>query len=266
MNMQAPDIGPVEHKNMSLKEWYSGPLGSTVLAIEKTRISRVLPDLFGYHILQVGSPGGSYLLESSRINHKIVACQMHSSRPGNNPYLLCSNYALPVMSESMDVVLLPHVLEFEDNPHQILRESERVLIGEGHVVILGFNPVSMWGLWRTLLAWRDHPPWNGKYISVTRLKDWLTLLDFEIVKIEKFYFRPPLKNIRVMQKLKVVEQLGQYCWPYFGGIYMLVAKKRVVSLTPIKLQWQTRRRMIASGIIEPSARMKNHYKKVSDDF
>lgn len=260
MNTDPEHAYVAERYNLALLDWFDSNLGKTVLATEKVCISRVLPDLFGYHILQIGSPAGVNLLDSSRINHKIVASQFVQDNSAHNSDLLCDNNALPVMSESMDVVLLPHILEFEDNPHQILRESERVLIGEGHLVIIGFNPLSFWGGWRLFLAWRDHPPWNGNYISLTRLKDWLTLLDFEIIKIEKFFFRPPLKNIRLMQSLKVMEQLGKYCWPYFGGVYLLVAKKRVVSMTPIKLQWQSRRHMITSGLIEPSARLKHQYK------
>lgn len=233
--------------------WFSGNLGQSVLAIERNRVSRILPDLFGYHILQVGEHANAHLLDSSRINHKIVAAQT-GNRTGQIPSLICKSEALPVASESMDVVVLPHLLEFTNNPHQILRETERVLIGEGHVIILGFNPWSLWGLWRLLLAWREEPPWTAHYIGMTRLRDWLTLLDFEIIKTEKFYYRPPLENTSIMHKLQFMEQLGRYCWSFFGGVYMLVAKKRVISLTPIKLQWQTRRRMIASGLIEPSAR------------
>lgn len=243
----------MDPENNNLSEWYISYLGKILLTMEKARISRILPNLFGYHILQIGFPAGMSLLGSSRINHKIISCQPGLLNPEKNPDLLCCNSALPVQSESVDVVLLPHILEFEKNPHQILREAERALIGEGHLIVTGFNPASVWGLWRLLLAWRDLPPWNGKYISLTRLRDWLTLLDFEIVKIEKFFFRPPFKNAKMMQRIKFLEPLGKYCWPYFGSIYLLVAKKRVMSMTPIKLQWQTRRRMIASGLIEPSA-------------
>lgn len=237
-----------------LLHWFSGNLGQSVLVTERSRVSRVLPDLFGYHILQVGELADVHLLDSSRINHKIIAAQISNANMGGSPGMYCKSEALPVASESMDVVVLPHLLEFTDNPHQILRETERVLIGEGHVIILGFNPWSLWGLWRLLLAWRERPPWSAHYIGMTRLKDWLTLLDFEIIKTERFYFRPPLENAAIMQRLQFMEQLGRYCWSFFGGIYMLAAKKRVISLTPIKLQWQTRRRMIASGLIEPTAR------------
>jgi len=237
-----------------LQKWFNGQLGHSVLASERSRVSRILPDLFGYHILQVGERADVHLLDSSRINHKIFTAQTKNPAIGKSPGLLCKSEALPVASECIDVVMLSHLLEFADNPHQVLRETERVLIGEGHVIILGFNPWSLWGLWRLLLAWRDRPPWSGHFIGLTRLRDWLTLLDFEIIKTERFYFRPPLENLAIMQRLHFLEQLGGYCWPFFGGVYLLAAKKRVISLTPIKLQWQTRRRMIASGLAEPSAR------------
>lgn len=239
----------------TLMAWFSGSLGKSVLETERQRFARVLPDLFGYHILQIGYPGYMQLLESSRINHKIITGEVINGDSGGRPDILCYSQVLPVASESMDVVLLPHVLEFNENPHQILRETERVLIGEGHVVIAGFSPMSWWGLWRLSLFWRERPPWNGHYIGLARLRDWLTLLDFEIIKTERFYFRPPLTNTRIMRRLEFMEQLGRFCWPFFGGVYLLVAKKRVVSMTPIKLQWQARRQLIASGLIEPSARL-----------
>lgn len=234
--------------------WFTTPLGQSVLDMERNRISRILPDMFGYHILQLnGQNSIGQLLDSSRIQHRIVFSQQVSNDPGKNPDVVCKYSALPVASESIDVVLISHVIEFSSNPHQVLRETERVLIGEGHVIIIGFNPYSFWGLWKLLLAWRAHVPWCGHYIQLSRLKDWLSLLDFEIIKAEKFYFRPPLSNIRLMEKLSFLELLGQYCWSWFGGIYLLVAKKRVLSMTPIKLQWQTRRQMITTGAIEPSS-------------
>ena len=238
-----------------LSRWFAGKLGSSVLKAEQSRIAQVLPDLFGYHILQIGGSGTEHLLDSSRINHKIITYLESDDISQNIASFYCASRSIPIATDSMDVVVLPHVLEFETNPHQVLRETERVLIGEGHVVILGFNPWSLWGLWRLFLAWREDPPWSGHYLGLTRLKDWLTLLDFEIIKTECFYFRPPIQNVKFMQRLKFMEQLGRYCWSYFGGVYLLVAKKRVIPLTPVKMQWRTRRHLIASGVAEPSARL-----------
>ncbi|MEE9160741.1 MAG: methyltransferase domain-containing protein [Gammaproteobacteria bacterium] len=231
-----------------LQDWFAGEHGTLLLDDERKKLAQQLYVLFGYHILQIGNIGGTYFLDSSKISHKMIANLVPDEQSEQNSGFCCNCNNLPVAPDSIDVVVLPHVLEFEANPHQVLRESERVLIGEGHVVILGFNPWSLWGLWRLLLAWREKPPWQGHYIGLTRIKDWLKLLDFEVIKLERFYFRPPLRSLKLLNKLEFMEQLGRYCWSWFGGVYLLVAKKRVVPLTPIKLQWRTRRQMIDTGV------------------
>lgn len=239
-------------KNLSvrkqLQDWFSGEHGTLLLEEERKKLAQKLYALFGYHILQIGNIGSTDFLDDSKISHKLIARLVPGELVGQRSGFCCDCSNLPVASDSIDVVVLPHVLEFEANPHQVLRESERVLIGEGHVVILGFNPWSFWGLWRLLLAWREKPPWHGHYIGLTRIKDWLKLLDFEVIKIERFYFRPPMRSLKLLKKLEFIEKLGRFCWPWFGGVYLLVAKKRVVPLTPIKLQWRTRRQMIATGV------------------
>lgn len=234
-----------------LESWFSGWLGQYLLRAERNNISRVLPDLFGYHLVKLGLPADTRLIESSRINHKvIVATSTEPPVPG--VHLISAMQAFPIATDSLDVVVLHHVLEFERNPHQILRELERVLIGEGHAVIIGFNPWSLWGLWRLLRAWRGRAPWNGKFIGMARLRDWLQLLDFEMIRSDYFFYRPPLENRLIMRKLAFLEQLGHFCWRYFGGIYIVAAKKRVIPMTPIMMQWQKRRSMIATGLAEPS--------------
>jgi SAM-dependent methyltransferase len=162
--------------------------------------------------------------------------------------------SLPIEADSLDVVVLPHVLEFADNPHKVLREVERALIGDGCLLLFGFNPWSLWGLWRLALAWRDDPPWCGYFYRLSRIRDWLNLLDLEVVRVERLAFRPPLGNRRVMHRLRVFEYLGRHIWPAFGGAYMVLAKKRVVPLTLVPRRWNTRRGMVAPGVVEPSAR------------
>jgi len=253
--MNNPDVCKDElaHGIDNSGPWFQGTLGQAVLLAERHFVARALPDLFGYHILQVGAPGGTQFLDSSRISHKVIT-DSHREAPAAVINMICDQHAMPLGPDSVDVMVLPHVLEFDTHPHQVLREMERVLIGEGHVLIIGFNPWSLWGLWRLFHAWRDRFPWNGRYISMTRLRDWLALLDFEVTRTEYFYYRPPLENPRISKKLVFMEQLGRFCWRYVGGIYLLVAKKRVITLTPVKIQWQKRRHMLAPGVAEPTTR------------
>ena len=241
-------------KRDGVKRWFEKPLGAYLLEREQYIMSRILPNLFGFHILQIGSIGTDDLLGSSRISHQIVM-NLEDELPSGDACLQCSTECLSIASDSIDVVVLPHVLEFCANPHKMLREIERILIGEGHLVIIGFNPLSFCGLWRLFLAWRDDPPWNGLFFSFARIKDWFSLLDFEIIRIERFFYKPPLINMTIMGKLHFLEKLGNYCCSYFGGIHIIVAKKRVVPLTPISLTWHKRRKMIASGIAEPTTRL-----------
>lgn len=250
------DSREVNRRDAASRPWFEYAPGRHLIALEQARIGRVLPDLFGYHIVQVGSLGVPGFLDASRISHKIVLQipEGTGTGTGSRESLICSSEALPFAPDSIDVVVLPHVLEFAPNPHRVLREVERVLIGEGHLVLLGFNPWSLWGLWRLALAWREDRPWCGHYYPLARLRDWLSLLDFDVVSVDRLFFRPPLHNPAIMGRLEVLEKLGRYALPLCAGVYLVVAKKRIVPLTPSRLQWRARRGMIAAGIAEPSVR------------
>lgn len=235
--------------------WHSLDLGQTLLGTETARLSAILSNLFGYHLLQVGRLGDADLLAGSRITHRVVVGAEAGSEAGIGLYARAD--ALPLASDSTDVVVLPHTLEFETDPHQVLRETERVLIPEGHVVILGFNPWSLWGLWRLFLRRGAYPPWCGNFRGLTRIKDWLALLGFDTIEEHGYFFRPPLQNVRVMQKLNFMENLGARWWPGLAGCYVLLARKRVATLTPIKPSWR-RSRLVTAGAVEPTASNMKH--------
>ena len=150
-------------------------------------------------------------------------------------------------------MVLPHTLEFEENPHQILREVERTLIPEGHVVIMGFNPYSLWGMTRMFIGWRNRTPWCGHFYSTLRIKDWLALLGFDTVLQKSYFFRPPLQHEGSLERLSFMERYGSRWWPFPGGGYILVAKKRLTTLTPIKPRWRSSRRFLGNGLTEPTA-------------
>jgi SAM-dependent methyltransferase len=164
-------------------------------------------------------------------------------------FVCCGAERLAVATDSLDVVLLSHVLEFSEQPHEVLREVDRILIPEGHVIVVGFNPWSLWGLWRLVLGWRKKAPWCGKFINAVRLRDWLQLLGFDVVQTKGYFYRPPIGRRRVLDKLTFLERLGTRCWPFFSGGYYILAKKRVSTLTPIRPRWRPRR----SGLVTPIA-------------
>ncbi len=238
------------------RAWYRLRLGRLLLEEERARLEEILPNLFGYHLLQIGRMADTDLLLTSRITHRIV---IDADGDTNNamPGLVACPDALPIASDSVDVVILPHTLELEADPHQVLREVERVLIAEGSLVIAGFNPWSLWGLWRLVLARGGYPPWCGRFISLVRIRDWLALLGFDEVQVQPYFFRPPLHHEGLMKKLNFMERLGARGWPQLSGAYLLVAKKRVSTLTPIMPNWSRERRVVNRGL-EPTTRNMNH--------
>lgn len=247
-----------------LCEWFKSPLGQSLLDSEQAYLEDVLPNIFGYHLLQLGELDSVDLLSTSRIGHRVKFDLSPQSLPEDRR-LICDSHQLPLQSNSVDVIVLPHVLEYEVDPHNVLREIERVLIGEGHVIITAFNPWSLWGLRHLLLAWREVPPWSGHFYRSARVKDWLALLGFDIVKYDTLYHRPPMRSSRILRHLSFLEKLGKHLFPWMGGAFVIVAKKRLLPLTPMKMQWHMRRSLIASGVTEPSARVMEQYIKILNE-
>lgn len=242
-----------------LRDWYRSVVGEELLAEERRQLDSVLPNLFGYHLLQIGQAARVDLLGASRIKHRMLMGDSQKVVAGDEtqPWVgECDRLA--VATDSLDVVLLHHVLEFEPRPHEVLREVERALIAEGHVVILGFNPWSIWGLTRLMLGRKRKTPWCGHFYSTTRIKDWLALLGFDTVLVRYYAFRPPVQHETALHKLGRLEEWGARWWPLTGGGYLLVAKKRVTTLTPIKPRWRPRRSLLGSRLAEPTARRNEH--------
>lgn len=221
--------------SQALSAWFNSELGRELLTAEDRLLGHILPDLFGYHALQLGQIVPRHLLMDSRIRHRIVADKQLLMVEGLSP-LLSLPEQLPLPANSMDIVVLQHLLDVSVNPHAVLREAARVLIPEGHLVIMGFNPWSLWGLWRFCrLPWSD-TPWLKRDLSPQRLADWLALLDFDIVGVESAYFMPPIATTGVRQRFMWLEALGQRYWSQGGAAYAVLAKKRVACVTPLRLR------------------------------
>ena len=252
MNSQSLNELTVRDK---LSAWYKSPLGKIVFSLENEQLAAILPRLFGYHILQFGYSAKLNFIYSSRIANKTILF-LEDTEIQNEIEMSIRTTAedLPIAMDSIDVVLLPHILEYSKDTHKLLREMERILISEGYVVIIGINPFSLWGVWHLFFCWWNKMPWCGRLISVSRMKDWLSLLDFEIEKVKYFFFSPPVSNVKILKKFLPLERLGDYCYPIFGGLYILVAKKRITPLTPLRMKWRKKQNILGTEFIEPTSR------------
>ena len=230
----------------SLSEWFATPQGGYVLEREQVFFDRTVSDIFGYNALQLGLPEHDFL-RSSRMPLRFSG----GNQQGNNVRLCCTE--LPFDTACLDLVLIPHVLEFAEHPHQILREVERVLMPEGSLVISGFNPRSLWGL-RRALGSKEGYPWNGHFITLLRLKDWLALLGFEVAAGRFAAYAPPFQTAKWLERYAFMEKAGDRWWAVGGGVYLLHAVKRVPGMRLIKPQWNER---LVSKLLPATPKLNN---------
>jgi SAM-dependent methyltransferase len=235
-----------------LQSWLRGALGQRVYTLERKIAAEALAQVFGWQLLQIGLWGDDDgLLAEGRTQRKAVLA-WHGSRPGDRPAPIRSRTdSLAIASDSVDAVVLPHTLEYEPEPHEILREVGRILSAEGHLIVLGFRPLSSWGL-RHLFARDGFPPGLERMLGERRLRDWLKLLGFEIVDARRYLFTLPLGSSAPSSQ-SFFERTGQYLWPMFAGGYLIKARKRVYTLTPVLPRWRLRPKVVG-GLIEPTTR------------
>ena len=218
---------------LRLEEWLQTPQGRYLLDWEQDGLDRLVADIFGYHAVQLGLSGFD-LLRANRMPRRIDC-----GPQGRD--LRCSEYELPFATGSLDLVLLPHVLEFSAHPHRVLREVERVLVPEGSVVISGFNPLSLWGLRRLIARRGAEAPWSGHYRSAMRIRDWLNLLGFEIQESRFGCYAPPLRTPQWLERWGCLDRAGSRWWPVLGAGYLLHGVKRVQGMRLITPHWRGRK-------------------------
>jgi len=222
-------------------QWFDCALGRYLQQEEQALYDKAVFDLFGFNALQMGCLQMD-LLRNSRIANRYKSSEFSTTSLISD--LRCCDDFLPFADTSLDLLLLPHRLEFSERPHQTLREAERVMMPEGHLLISGFNPFSFWGAvsgFKNILFSKSCAktfPWDGKFIGLVRLKDWLSLLGFEVVSVQMCCHVPPFEQEAWHKRLGFMHRLGSRWLPILGGVYFIVAKKRVVCMTPLKPSWK----------------------------
>lgn len=268
---------------ISFHDWLQTAPGQYLLAWERAQFDLAVADLFGFNALQLGLPeldglaanrmphrwlsvpeappfdplaaGGLNTLEGVQTieDGRERVASGDTVRLPLRVALVTDPAALPFPAASLDLVVLPHTLELSADPHQVLREVERVLVPEGRLVVTGLNPASLWGLrqGRAHLAVRlglrpaDHArlflPEAGEFIGPWRLRDWMRLMGFEL-ETERFgCYRPAVRSEKWLQRTAWMDRAGTRWWPIFGAVYLMVAVKRVRGVRLLGPAWKPRR-------------------------
>lgn len=243
-----------EQLQLELSRWYQTVAGQYLQHQENQLLINGLEGVFGYHLLSMGPLEYREALSASSISHRMVINTTHHG--DRKAQLIGSQYDLPLQKDSLDVVILPHLLEFSSHPHQILREVERVIVPNGRMIILGFNPLSCYGFCRAMFGFLGRMPWKGHYYHPIRLRDWIQLLGFRITRISYAGFVPPLPSEALMTKLAFMERASSSFIAPLGSIYMIVARKETVTPNVIKQPWMRKRPALEKGVAEPTTRIR----------
>ncbi len=228
--------------------WLSSEAGAGFLAAERQLLEQRLQNCFGVHLLQCSIVDGLELYHNSPVNH----CFKFAPRATelNERAAVAQFDELPLEDNSIDVVLLHHVLEFSAEPHALLREIARVVRPEGRILVMVFNPWSMLHL-RQIMAHRFNVnAWRCQNIGGHRVADWLRVLNFYINQTDYSWYGPRLLGGRLA---KIGRPLHFMLRP-FGGAALVTATKRNATLIPIRKRWRELSPGLVVPVVKPSPR------------
>lgn len=229
----------------SFERWYQTPLGRALLADQRACVNSHIAKLAGARQLQVGISHRFPLASGADFAQKIVTTPCWSPAIPEG-VAVCDADELPFPGDSMDLVILHHTADFSPHPHQVLREASRVLRGEGAILLIGFNPLSLWGV-RKLLSRTRGGPWGGRFLMKSRMEDWLRLLDFSVESSRSCFYRLPMQKAVIEQQMSALESVcGNGILPV-GAYYCILAKKRVCSRIPRRPVWRQQKVIPLSG-------------------
>lgn len=228
-----------------LQQWWQSARGQTLLAAETRVVADALEDGFGWQTLQLGvwgEPRG--LLANTRTRSQTVL----DLRVTSGLDVVGRLSQLPIASDSIDLVLLAHTLELESDPYALLREVDRVLAGEGKLIIIGFAPMSLWGL-RARASRRGFPPGLRRVLPERQLRDWMRLLGYDLLESRSYLYGLPWgEPASVDHELR---RGWSSMWP--AGAYMVKARKRLHALTPLRPRLrEPLRARVLGGLTEPT--------------
>ena len=224
---------------MELDAWLDTAAGRRLRACEAEAAADALRKVFGAQFLQVGDWGPIDTFTQLAGTARRAVCAEH---PVPGVSFLAEDSQLPVAGHTVDAVLLPHTLERARDPHQVLRETERVLTGGGRLLVMGFAPWSFVGL-RRLLGRGGWPPGVKRLVTERRLRDWLSLLNFDVTDVQRYF--PAFDDGRAARIAGGI--------PGGLGAYLVVAIKRVHLVTSVRSLW-SRPARVAGGLVEPTTR------------
>jgi SAM-dependent methyltransferase len=236
-------------KRNFLFAWYQTPRGKLLKQLEADYLQRAITVSCQQTILQIGGLGWEdEYIDCSLYKHFII---LDAKNLGCNGAIKiqAKAYSLPLQSDSVDMIILPHLLEFDASRFQTIREVERVLKPEGVILILNFNPWSFWIRYQYLWDKKLANSWRGHFIGRSRIIDWLKLLNFEITVCSQFY----LSSVTSAYGKNTLRQ-----HVFSGTAYAVKAIKRRYNIIPLSPVKSRKPELVLANSINTPSHRKTH--------
>lgn len=219
---------------------YQTPRGKLLQAMEAQYLKRSITSSCKQKQLQIGGLGWETdFIDCSLYQNYII---LDGKGLGCDCALKINAKAfnLPIQTESIDMIILPHLLEFDAQRFQTMREINRVLKPGGELIILNFNPFSLTVRSQFLWDRKFADSWRAHFISRTRILDWLKLMNFEVLATVEFG----------LDTFKITYGVPKLCTSsLFSIAYAIKAVKRQYSLIPLTPVRQEQNSMVTAGIV-----------------
>lgn len=236
----------VEFQLKAMDMWFRTLPGALVVEMELKELDRLLPVIPGEVAVQIGGPSNLRLLQKSKMRH-VYYCSDQPAWMGDGTRLQCDYDALPFESNSINLVVLSHAIEFTEHPQQLLHEIYRVLRPGGQLLLFGFNRWSWWSVVRRSRHYKGYP-WSGKFRSIWQVKKWLQQLDYGLIANKSFCFIPPCTKRPAATWIQLNEVLGQVFIPKMGAVHLIYAQKKVAGTTPLVTLWTSKQKPLQKPV------------------
>jgi SAM-dependent methyltransferase len=226
-----------------LKDFYACPLGAVVRRLLGPRLRARWANLKSCRTFGLGY--ATPFLGAFRGEAEPLGALMPGSlgavpwpEQGQSMSVLVDGADLPLIDEGADRVLLVHMLEWSENPRELLRELWRVLAPNGRLLIVVPNRRGLW-------ARVDTTPFGyGSPFSRRQLTQLLKEAMFSPEEWQYALYIPPF-DWRILLKWPLFwERLGLVLWPTFSGVIVVEATKQVYAAVPARETSRISRRIV----------------------
>jgi len=210
--------------------WLTSEAGRVLCENEQEGVRNLIPRRYFPVAVQFGAPACAHL---DSVNCGRAYTLVPGMEFASDHGLVSDFESLPFGHHSVDLAVLPHALDFVQDPHMLLRELTQAMAPDGCLVVVGFQPYSLWGMRKLLHLRSTEAPWVGHFFSTSRVQDWLSLMGYRVLAGRMMLYRPPMQPQRMFDRLKFMESAGDRWWPMFGAVYVVVARLETMRVIPV---------------------------------